>query len=307
MTINNDDEENVYKIKTNVDQKFALLEQGLNKNKYEKKYYCLFYESDKLYFYGKGEIDELSEPDEPDETGTLILYGNNLNIENSDEIILLINSTFNEYDNIFFFNGIFGKYIRLKYDSKINSTHYKVKMLNKNDVIYFEKQFALDEKYIIVKNNKKINDNNKKEEKQNNHKYVILGNEKNISLDKPLKIEKESIQIFKSSDKLNFYKIPHNDEFLITFDISNYYTNIKESYVFIIFSNDKKIKHGDYEFLIDLKNKGIIIKKLKEKEKNEEEPLAFTINNINKNPNVFKYGIVFINSTFYLNNYFTDF
>ena len=133
-------------------------------------------------------------------------------------------------------------------------------MVNKNDVIYFEKQFALDEKYIIVKNNKKINDNNKKEEKQNNHKYVILGNEKNISLDKPLKIEKESIQIFKSSDKLNFYKIPNNDEFLITFDISNYYTNIKESYVSIIFSNDKKIKHGDYEFLIDLKNKGIIIK-----------------------------------------------
>ena len=300
ITISNDD--SVYKIDTIVDQKFALLEKGLNKDikKYEnaKEYYCLFYDDDRLYFFGKGEIEELTETEE---AYTLILYGKDLDIENTEEIMILLNNTFSDYDNMLFINSIFSKYIRLKYESKINETHYIVKMLNKNDILLFEKQISLDEKYIIVKNNtNKKKDNHKKEEQ----KYAILGNEKNISLDKPIVIEKDILQIKNSSDKLSFYKVENNKEFFFTFEISSYYTNIRESYSSFIFSNNKKIKQGDYELLIDKKNNAIIIRQLKD-QKNNEEPLAFTINN-NKIGSSIKYGVAFINYTFYVNSYFND-
>ena len=102
-----------------------------------------------------------------------------MNIENSDEIILLFNGTLPENDNVLIMNTIIGKFIRLKYVSRINETHYHVKLINKQDKNVFDKDISLDDKYIIVKYN-----NDKTEyKKSREHKYIILGNEKNISLD----------------------------------------------------------------------------------------------------------------------------
>ena len=109
----------------------------------------------------------------------LILFGEKLNIENSDEIILLFNGTSTEFDNILVMNAIIGKYIRLKYVSRINATHYHVKLINKQDRNVFDKEISLDEKYIIVK----YNINKTEFKKSRDHKYFILGNDKNISLE----------------------------------------------------------------------------------------------------------------------------
>ena len=72
-----------------------------------------------MYFYGQGDIEELTETEEP---GILVLFGKNLNIEDADEIILLLNDTLNQYDNVVFINAVLDKIIRLKYHSKINET-----------------------------------------------------------------------------------------------------------------------------------------------------------------------------------------
>ena len=113
VTISNHDDE-VYRIDTVIDTKFGVLENNVEKNikTYEKEKYCLFYGDDKLYFFGKGDIEELTEDDNRE---YLILYGENLNIENSDEIILLYNGTTSEYNNVVFMNTLLGGFIRLTY------------------------------------------------------------------------------------------------------------------------------------------------------------------------------------------------
>ena len=305
VTISNHDDE-VYRIDTIIDTKFGVLENNVEKNikTYEKEKYCLFYGDDKLYFFGKGDIEELTEDDNRE---YLILYGENLNIENSDEIILLYNGTTSEYNNVVFMNTLLGGFIRLTYYSRINATHYKVKMVNKEDMSVFDKQITLDEKYIIVKYNNK----NKKEYKsKSTHKFFILGNDKNISLlNKSSIIEKKESQIIssKSKEKNNeenkFYSIQNNKEFTVTFELSSYNENIKESYIYLCFSDTNKCKQGDYEVLFDLKNKGIIINQVNN---DTNKPIAFIANNINVGVLVYKYGIIYMNSTLYLNNYFSD-
>ena len=124
---------------------------------------------------------------EEDNREYLILYGENLNIENSDEIILLYNGTTSEYNNVVFMNTLLGGFIRLTYYSRINATHYRVKMVNKEDMSVFDKQITLDEKYIIVKYNNK----NK-------------GKKKNEKIDKSKKKGKEPEKTEIDKDKENF-------------------------------------------------------------------------------------------------------
>ena len=311
LTISNQKDDKFYHIETIIDPQFAILERGVQKNSklYTKERYCVFLEDDKLYFYGEGDIEELSETEEPD---TLILFGKNLNIENSDEILLLLNGTSTEYDNVVFINAILDKFIRIKCQSKINATHYKVKMMNKLDMIYFEKQISLDDKYIIVKNNPKPSNKNESK-KRLNHTYYILGNEKNISLtNKSLyQDKKEGIIINhnlkanntkrEEDDKTKFYSIQNNQEFIVSFELSPNNENYKESFVTFCFSESKKCEKGDYEILFDIKNNGIIINQIND---NNNEPKAFTSNKMNIAEKFYKYGIIFTNSSFYINMYF---
>ena len=308
VTISNQKDNKFYKIETIIDPQFAILESSVQKNikSYENERYCIFLENNKLYFYGEGDIEELTETEDPE---TLILFGENLNIENSDEILLLFNGTSSEFDNVILINAILDKFIRIKYQSRINATHYKVKMVNKQDMIYFEKQISLDEKYIIVKNNPKANNKNESR-KRLNHTYYVLGNDKNISFTNRSFFQdiKESIIISDISkknttnneeeNKTKLYSIRDNQEFIVTFELSLYNENYKESYVTFCFSESKKCKKGDYEILFDLKNYGIIINQINDE---NNEPKAFTSNKISLGE---KYGIIFMNSSFYINNYF---
>ena len=309
ITISNNNEK-TYRIETIIDPKFAILESGLKKNMKltEKDNYLIFYGDEKLYFYGKGDIEELIETEDPD---LLILFGENLNIEKSDEIILLYNGTSTEYGNAIFMDTLLGKFIKLKFQSRINATHYHVKMMNKKDKTIFDKQISLDDKYIIVKYNKNKNEYKKK---SSEHKYAILGNEKNISLENKnlsYEIKKDSLIITDKSkqkknntkSKNNTYLINNNQEFIITFELSVYNDILKESYINLCFSKNKECKQGDYEFLFDLKNNGIVIKQINNE---TTEPIAFTVNKINNGGNIYKYGIIYMNSTLYLNNYFSD-
>ena len=312
LTISNQSDEQFYKIETIIDPKFAILRKGINKNikSYEKERYCIFLDDERLYFYGQGDIEELTETEE---LGILVLFGKNLNIENADEIILLLNDTLNQYDNVVFINAVLDKIIRLKYHSKINETHYKVEMINKKDMIFFEKQISLDEKYIIGKYNRNLKNESTK---KLNHTYFILGNESNISLtNKSLYSEKKESIIISSNLKANkdtnneeekekenkYYSIPNNKEFIITLELSPYKENYRESYTHLCLSKTKKCNKDDYEILFDLKNNGIVINQINDYNNSSK---AFTINNIKIGEKIFKYGIIFMNSSFYINNYY---
>ena len=310
LTISNQSDEKAYKIETIIEPKFAILKSGINKNikLYEKERYCIFLDDDRLYFYGKGDIEELTETEEP---GILILFGRNLNIENSDEIILLLNDTLNQYDNVVFINAVLDKIIRLKFLAKINETHFKVEMINKKDTIFFEKQISLDEKYIIVKYNRK---NKNESTKKLNHTYYILGNENNISLtNKSLYSEKKESIIINSNLKTNneitkekenennYYSITNNQEFIITLELSSYNENYRESYTYFCLSKSKICNKDDYEILFDLKNNGIVINQINDFNNASK---AFTINKNNIREKIYKYGIVYMNSSLYINNYF---
>ena len=299
VTISNDI--NLYKLDLIVDSKFAILDKKRDIYSYEDEKYCLFLGDEKLYFFGKGEIEELSETDDH---STFILSGENLNIENTEEILLLFNDTFDENNNYVFINDIFNnKFISLKYQQRINQTHFKVKMSNKKDILYFEKQITLDGKYIIVKNNTK---KEKEEEKKEEAKYVILGNDKNISLEDNYQEKKEIIKIDNSKEEYQEYKIPNSKEFIFNFELSPYNYNIKDSYITICFSSDKKCKPGeDYEMIIDIKNDGLLIQKMNEIN-NNNNGLIFSKVNFNINEKKIKLGIIYMNSTIYFNSIFKE-
>ena len=307
VTISND-EKNVYRLETVIDPKFGILDRGLknsNLKNYENEIYCLFMGDDNLYFFGAGDIEELTETEDSE---LLILYGEKLNIENSDEIILLFNGTLPENDNVLIMNTIIGKFIRLKYVSRINETHYHVKLINKQDKNVFDKDISLDDKYIIVKYN-----NDKTEyKKSREHKYIILGNEKNISLDNKtstnsekkegLKI-KHNHQINNTKEEKTIYPIPNKKEFVINFELIINSAKYKESYISLCFSDKKKCAQGNYEILFDLINYGIIINKVNNNDSNE--PIAFAVNeNVGDEKN--KYSIIYTNSSIYINSYFGE-
>ena len=300
VTISNDI--NLYKLDIIVDSKLAILEKGIDKNRnnYKNENYCLFFGDEKLYFFGQGEIEELTETNDP---STFILSGENLNIENTEEILLLFNDTFVDENNYVFINDIFNsKFITLKYQQRINQTHFKVKMINKKDIIYFEKQITLDGKYIIVKNNTK---KEKEEKKKEEAKYVILGNEKNISLEGNYQEQKEKIKIENSEEEYQEYKIPNNKEFIYNFELSPYNYNLKDSFITICFSTYKKCKPGeDYEMIIDINNDGLLIQKINEDSKNNS--LIYSMVKFKNNENKIKSGIIFINSTIYFNSIYKE-
>ena len=310
ITISNQKDEGVYRLETIVDPKLGVLDRAVHKDikSYEKERYCVFLEDDRLYYFGEGDIEELTETEDPD---TLILYGTNLNIETSDEILLLFNGTSSEYDNVLILNAVLDKFIRIKYKSRINETHYKVSMVNKQDMIYFEKQISLDDKYIIVKYNRNKIGKEKEYKKKSNHTYSIIGNEKNISLTNKSTIKKESVIIkgpktdntTKDEENKNIYLIPNKQEFTITFELSSFNEKNKESYTTLCLSDTKKCKQDDYAILFDLKNNGIIINKFNNE---TNEPKAFTINKIGLSEKLCKYGIIYMESSLYINNYFIN-
>ena len=297
----------VYRIETIIEPNFAILDRGVkNMKTLEKENYCLFLGDDKLYFFGSGDIEELTEIEDSE---LLILYGEKLNIEDSDEILLLFNGTSTEYDNIFVLNAAIGKYIKLKYVSRINETHYHVKLVNKQDRSVFDKQISLDEKYIIVK----YNLNKMEYKKSRDHKYYILGNDKNISLENKsstyqekkegLKI-KAKPQINITKEEKTIYPISNNQEFSITFELSLNSLKYKESYISLCFSNKKKCTQGNYEILFDLVSNGIIINQVNN---NTNESIAFIVNkNTKEDKFKNKYGIIYMNSSLYINNYFGE-
>ena len=303
VTISND--KNLYKLDIIVDSKFAILEKGIDKkkdiNSYENEKYCLFFGDEKLYFFGRGEAEELAEADD---YLTYILSGKNLNIENTEEILLLFNDTFVENNNYVFINDIFNnKFLSLKYQQRINQTHFKVKLSNKKDLLYFEKPISLDGKYIIVKNNTK---KNKEEEEKEEARYVIIGNDKNISLENNNQEKKEIIKIDNSKDEYQEYKVPNNKEFIFNFELSPYNYNLKDSYITVCFSSDKKCKPGeDYEMIIDIKNDGLLIQKINETNNNNNS-LVYSMVQFNYNEKIIKSGIIYMNSTIYFNSVFKE-
>ena len=304
VTISNDI--NVYKFDIVVDMKLAILEKGVDTNKklnkYKKENYCVFFGDEILYFFGEGEIEELIETSDP---STFILFGENLKIEDSQNILVLFNDTIIEYNNYVFINDIFNyKYIPLISLGKINSTHFKVKMKNPKDIIYFEKEITLDGRYIIMKNNTK--NENISETKKVEAKYVILGNEKNVSLDSNTNEAKEKFKIENSKEEYQEYKVPNNKEFVFNFELSTYNYNIKDSYITLCFSNDKNCKPGeDYEMLIDLKNEGLLMKKYNITYNNNDS-LVYSINKLQNNANKIISGIIYMNSTIYFNSVYKD-
>ena len=149
--------------------------------------------------------------------------------------------------------------------------------------------------------------------KKTNHPFYIIGNDKNISLTNrsSYKIKKESLIISKNTNQNNitkeekgnkkYYSILNNKEFTVSLELSLFDEKYKESYTTICFSETKKCKPGDYEILFDLINNGIIINK----NTNEtDESKAFTINKKDVEEKMNKYAIIYINSSFYINNYF---
>ena len=304
VTISND--QNIYKVDLIVDTKLAIIEKSVNPKRDLKLYkdvnYCIFYGTDYLYYFGNGEIHEFTETNDP---STFILYGDDLNIEDSIEIWLLFNDTLVDGVNYYFVNDIFSKnYISVQFLNKINKTHFEVKMLNKKDIIYFEKDKALDGKYIIVKNNSKTK--KKTDEVKEEAKYIILGNDKNISIENNIneQPEKEKIKIDIPKEEYKEYKISNNKEFIFNFELSPYNFNSKDSFITICFSNNKKCKPGeDYEMLIDLRNEGVVMQKINDKNNNNSliySMIGFKNNNEIKE----KANIIFINSTIYYNHIF---
>ena len=302
VTVSND--KNIYKIDLIVDQKLALLDKSRNKTKesYTKDdYYCLFFGDDLVYFFGGGEIEELIETNDP---ATFILFGENLELEKSEKILVLLNETLYNKNYVFLNDMLSTKFISLVYEERINATHFKVKMPNKNDLDYFDKQITLDGKYIIAKNKTK-EEEKEKEEKKPSPKYTILGNEKNLSLDTVGQEKPEIINIYNSHEEFNAYKIPNNKEFIFTFRINQYDSNLKDSYISFCLSQDEKCKPGeDYEMLIDLKNNGVLMRKMEKNDKNNNNSLVFAIidfKNLNENDDRVKMQIIYINSTIFLN------
>ena len=302
LTISNIND--VFKLDIIVDTKLALLEKGIGDIKLSNnENYCLFYGDDKIYYFGKGEIEEFSETDDK---STFILYGENLDMEKSDEILLLYNDTKVDFNNYVFINDIFTtKYISINYIQKINKTHHLVKMKNQEDIDFFEKKITLDGRYIIVKNNTKNEDET--EIKKEDPKYAILGNEKNLPLEEDTKEKTERLVIQNPKEEYTIYNnISNSKEFVFKFELSPYNYNLKDSYITICFSNTKKCKSGeDYEMLIDLKNEALIVKKYN-KDFNSNDSLTYSMINFKNNANKIKSGIIFINSTIYFNSVFKE-
>ena len=248
ITISND--RNVYKLDTVVDTKFAILNKGIGKKNDLSLYnininYLIFFGDDKLYFLGRGEVDELTE--ETDASTTFIIKGQNLELENSDGILIPFNDTKTEFYNFIFINDIFNnKFFSFQYKSRINQTHYKVQLENKNELKYLEKEITLDGRYIIIKENK--NDAKKEEESKEGKeeaKYAIIGNDRNISLDNDNIEKKEKLKIQNSKEEFKAYKIPGQQEFVFNFNLYPYNYNLKDSYITICFSNNEKCKQGE--------------------------------------------------------------
>jgi len=291
----------LFRIDTVVETNLALIDKSVSKLKLDKNdSYCIFYGDDLLYYFGNGEIEELIETTEP---SIFTIYGENLQFEKYDKILVLFSEKIIEYSNYVFVNDIFNtKYIEITYLNKINQTHHKVKMVNEKDIAYFDKQIILDGRYIIVKNNTKKKNETKKEDAQ----YVVLGNERNISLDSDAKEEGEKLKIVEPSEKYTPYKLENNKEFVFDFELTPYNYDLKDSYVTICFSNNKKCKEGeDYEMIIDLKNDAVIIKKYNDS-KNNNESIAYSVVKLKNNSNKIKLGIIFFNSTIYFNSIFKE-
>ena len=291
----------LFRIDTVVETNLALIDKSVSKLKLDKNdSYCIFYGDDLLYYFGNGEIEELIETTEP---SIFTIYGENLQFEKYDKILVLFSEKIIEYSNYVFVNDIFNtKYIEITYLNKINQTHHKVKMVNEKDIAYFDKQIILDGRYIIVKNNTKKKNETKKEDAQ----YVVLGNEKNISLDSDAKEVGEKLKIVEPSEKYTPYKLENNKEFVFDFELTPYNYDLKDSYVTICFSNNKKCKEGeDYEMIIDLKNDAVIIKKYNDS-KNNNESISYSVVKLKNNSNKIKLGIIFFNSTIYFNSVFKE-
>ena len=306
ITISNDN--NVYKLDTVVDTKFAILDKGIGKKNdlslYNKDInYLIFFGDDKLYFLGKGEVDELTE--ETDASTTFILKGQNLELENSDEILIPFNDTNAEFYNFIFINDIFNnKFFTFEYKSRINQTHHKVQLVNKSELKYLEKEITLDGRYIIIKENK--NDAKKEEESKEEAKYVIIGNDKNISLDNDNTEKKEKLKIKSPKEEFKAYRIPGYQESVFNFDLYPYNYNLKDSFLTICFSNDEKCKQGeDYEMLIDIKNEGIIMQK-KGDESNKNNSLIYSKFKFKNVENIIKSSIIYFNSTIYFNSIYKE-
>ena len=301
VTISND--KNIYKLDTIVDSKLAILEKGINNKKYfnlyEMENYCIFYGDDKLYFFGKGEIEELTEDTD---SYTYFLVGQNLELKNSEEILLMFNDTKVEYTNYVFMNDIFNnKFLHFKYQERINITHFRVKLTNKDDIKFIEKEITLDGRYIIVQENKK--DENKEEIIKDEAKYTIIGNEKNISLEQNSKENKEKIQIENPKEEYHYYRIPNQKEFVFNFDLHPYNYYSKDSFITLCFSSDKKCKSGeDYEMLIDIKNDALIMQKINDTNNNNNS----LIYSVFKFKNIAKSSIIYINSTIYFDSVFKE-
>ena len=301
VTISND--KNIYKLDTIVDSKLAILEKGINNKKYfnlyEMENYCIFYGDDKLYFFGKGEIEELTEDTD---SYTYFLVGQNLELKNSEEILLMFNDTKVEYTNYVFMNDIFNnKFLHFKYQERINITHFRVKLTNKDDIKFIEKEITLDGRYIIVQENKK--DENKEEIIKEEAKYTIIGNEKNISLEQNSKENKEKIQIENPKEEYHYYRIPNQKEFVFNFDLHPYNYYSKDSFITLCFSSDKKCKSGeDYEMLIDIKNDALIMQKINDTNNNNNS----LIYSVFKFKNIAKSSIIYINSTIYFDSVFKE-
>ena len=291
----------LFKLDTVVETNLALIDKSVSKLKINKNdSYCIFLGDDLLYYFGNGEIEELTETTEP---SIFTIYGDNLHFEKYDKILVLFSEKIVEYSNYVFMNDILKtKYIEITYLNKINQTHHKVKMVHEKDISYFDKQIILDGRYIIVKNNTKKKNETKKEDAQ----YVILGNEKNISLDQQAKEIGEQLKIVEPSEKFTPYKLENNKEFEFNFELAPYNYDLKDSYVTICFSNNKKCKEGeDYEMIIDLKNDAVIVRKFNDS-KNNNESIVYYVGKLKNNSNKIKLGIIFLNSTIYFNSVFKE-
>ena len=303
------DDKNVYKLDTIVDSKLAILEKGIDKkndlglyNPYAN--YLIFFGDEKHYFLGQGEVEELTE--EVDSSSIFILAGKDLDIEKSDGILIPFNDTIIEFNNYIFINDIFNnKFFSFEYKERINRTHFKLNLLDKSQIKYLEKDITLDGRYIIIKNNK--NKVKKEEEKKEEAKYIIIGNEKNISLDNNYQEKKEKIKIEKPIEEFHPYKIPNTKEFIFNFNLFPYNYNSKDSYITICFSTNEKCKKGeDYEMLIDIKNEGLLIQKISDDESNKNNSLIYSMFKFKNVENIIKSSIIFFNSTIYFNTIYKE-
>ena len=306
VTISNDN--NFYALDTIVDTKLAKLDKPIDNNKdltlFKEEYYCIFYGNDILYFYGKGTIDELTRNDYGNDN-IFIIKGKYLDIYEKDEILLIFNDTEVEFYNYIFINDILSyKFISLQCLKRFNETHVEVKINNKLDLEYIEKDITLDSRYIKVKNNIKEGKKDE-EEKKEEAKYVIIGNSKNISLDNNFQEKKEKLKIENFKEEYNEYKIPNKKEFVFNFDLYPYNFNLKDSFITICFSNDISCKSGeDYEIIIDIGNNGLIMQKINDI--NINNSLIYSKFNFKYIDTKIKSSIIYFNSTIYFNSIFKD-